>query len=74
MEAMYKAFSSVNEITIWCEGQAEPPDENGRRRKAEESEGIPCSKRSDAIDKLAQELHENTEMPIVGPNIVSGQG
>ena len=64
LNAMYKAFNCGDEITIWCEGRlpeqhsAEPPARGGRKRKAQESEDMPSTKKSDLIDQTAHDLYE----------------
>ena len=60
---MYKAFNCGNEITIWCEGRLpeqlpEPPTKSGRKRKAQECEEMPSTKKCDLIDQTAQNLYE----------------
>ena len=60
LEAMYKLFTSGDEITIWCEGRRsvspEMPARSGRKRKADEPE--PSTKQADRIYELAHELYE----------------
>ena len=63
LDAMYKAFNCGNEITIWCEGRLpeqlpEPPTKSGRKRKAQECEEMPSTKKCDLIDQTAQNLYE----------------
>ena len=59
LEAMYKLFTSGDEIAIWCEGRSVSPEEparSGRKRKADEPEL--STKQADRIDELAHELYE----------------
>ena len=59
LEAMYKLFTSGDEITIWFEGRSvspEQPARSGRKRKAGELE--PSTKQADRVDELAHELFE----------------
>ena len=75
VEAIYKAFSQTDEITLWCEGRPSEQLQNktGKKRKGTKSTDAdkgPCSKRlhhEEQVDAICQELRELHNEKYTGP-------
>ena len=62
LEALYQAFSSGDEITLWCDARHAPEEQKKRKkRKTEETDETPIKKRAskeDQVEKLILQLRE----------------
>ena len=69
---MYQAFSSGDEITLWCDARHLPEEQKKRKRKREESDATPVKKRAskeEQVDKIILLLRDTHQVHFSGPQL-----
>ena len=72
-EALYQAFSSGDEITLWCDARHLPDEQKKRKkRKSEENDETPVKKRASKdkqVDKIILILRDKHQDRFSGPQL-----
>lgn len=73
LEALYQAFTSGDEITLWCDARHLPEEQKKqKKRKGEESDDTPVKKRAskeEQVDKIILLLRDKHQDRFSGPQL-----